>query len=91
MPRVLMAEGCREIDAAGRRHYAVGGHAGYRQGGLFDMSDAAARLVVRAGGAIASLNGAAARSAGFRCPQCGFGSWLRACGRCGAQCDREAP
>jgi hypothetical protein len=90
MPKVIVAAGCREIDApSGRRYYARGGKRGYQQGGLFAMSDADAKLAVRMGGAIASLAGTAPRSAGFRCPECDFGSWLRVCGRCGAECERE--
>lgn len=89
MTRVIFAEGCREIDAGGVRHYARGGEKGYRQGGLFEMDDRAARLAVKAGGAIASLAGAVGRAVGFRCPACGFGSFTRVCGKCGTECERE--
>ena len=89
MPRVIVAEGCREIDSGGVRHYARGGRKGYMQGGLFEMSDANARLAVRMGGAIASLAGAVRKSVGFRCPGCGFGSFTKVCGRCGQECERE--
>jgi len=89
MPRVIVAEGCREIDSGGTRYYARGGRRGYMQGGSFDMSDGDARLAVRMGGAVASLAGTARRSDGFRCPGCGFGSWTKTCGRCGGECERE--
>jgi hypothetical protein len=89
MPDVIFAEGCREMDIRGTRHYARGGQKGYEQGGLFKMPDASAKLAVKAGGAIASLAGAARRGVGFRCPSCGFGSWTKRCGRCGAECERE--
>ena len=90
MPKVIVPAGCREIDApSGRRYYARGGARGYQQGGLFEMSGTDAKLAVKMGGAIASLAGTARRSAGFRCPACGFGSWLRLCGRCSAECERE--
>jgi hypothetical protein len=89
MPKVLIAEGCREVDFAGRRHYALGGRKGYERGGLFEMSDAAAKQAVKIGGAIASLTGVTARAAGFRCKACGFGSFFRRCSRCGAECERE--
>lgn len=88
MPRVLVAEGCREIDSGGTRYYARGGRKGYLQGGLFDMSDADARRAVKMGGSVASLAGTARRSSGFRCG-CGFGSYTRICGRCGSECERE--
>jgi hypothetical protein len=87
--RVLIAEGCREVDFAGTRHYARGGRKGYLKGGLFDMSPAAARQAVKIGGAIASEAGTTRRGIGYRCPSCGFGSFVRTCGRCGTECVRE--
>lgn len=91
MTRVIMAEGCREIDGVtGRRYYAGHGSArGYAKGGSFDMHPADARALVKAGGAIVSQAGATARGIGYRCAACGFGSFLRRCGRCGAECERE--
>jgi hypothetical protein len=89
MPRVIFAEGCREIDVGSVRHYARGGQKGYMQGGSFDMSPAAARVVVRAGGAIVSEAGTTSRSVGWRCPECQFGSFVKTCSRCGAECERE--
>jgi hypothetical protein len=89
MTRVIMAEGCREIDIRGVRHYARGGERGYRQGGSFDVDSSVAGLVVKAGGAIASEAGSTARGIGYRCGSCGFGSFLKRCSRCGAECDRE--
>jgi hypothetical protein len=85
MTRVLIAEGCREVDFGGRRYYARD----YQQGGSFDMPDAAARQAVRIGGAIASVSGCGSRKDGYRCPACGFGSWVKICSRCGAECVRE--
>ena len=86
---MIVAEGCRELDIGGVRHYARGGAKGYRQGGSFDVDPSVAGLVVKMGGAIASLSGATRRATGWRCPACGFGSYLRRCGRCGAECERE--
>jgi hypothetical protein len=92
MQRVIMADGCHQIDSplTGTRYYAKGAKAfeGSVRGGVFEMSDADAALVVKAGGAIASLAGATGRRSGFRCA-CGFGSFTRVCGRCGAECERE--
>lgn len=88
MARVIMAEGCREIDAGGRRHYARGGAKGYQQGGVFEMDDHAARLAVKAGGAIASVGGPI-RAPGWVCPACGFVAVVRTCSHCGAECVRE--
>jgi hypothetical protein len=99
MTRVIVADGCQQIDSplTGTRYYARGGRAfeGNVRGGVFEMSDADARLAVRMGGAIASMAGAARRVIGWRCPCCGFGSFLKTCSRCaarsccGAECERE--
>lgn len=90
MTRVIVAEGCREVDSpSGTRYYARGGRKGYMQGGSFDMSDADAKLAVRMGGAIASEAGATSRGIGYRCGGCGFGSFVVTCSRCGGQCVRE--
>jgi len=93
MQRVIIADGCQQVDspATGTRYYARGGYAleGKVRGGVFEMSDSDAKLAVKAGGAIASLAGTARRSAGWRCKACGFGSFLKRCGRCGAECERE--
>jgi hypothetical protein len=91
MTRVIVAAGCREIDSpyTGQRYYARGGARGYEQGGSFDMHPLDAKLAVKIGGALASLNGTARRATGWRCPSCGFGSYLKRCGRCGAECERE--
>lgn len=91
MPRVITAEGMREIDYGGQRYYSQGGRRGYEQGGRFEMPDHAARVAVRMGGAIASLAGGTRRTLGYRCqnPACRFGSFTRRCGRCGGRCERE--
>lgn len=89
--RVIMADGCHQMDVGSRRYYARGARAfeGSVRGGVFEMPDAVAALAVKAGGAIASLAGTARRRTGWRCKACGFGSYLKACGRCGAECVRE--
>ena len=93
MQRVIVADGCQQVDSpvTGTRYYARGGYAleGKVRGGVFEMADSDARLAVKAGGAIASLAGTTRRVLGWRCPECGFGSFLKACGRCGAECTRE--
>lgn len=91
MTKVIVAEGCREIDSplTGRRYYARGGGRGYAQGGSFDMHPADAKMAVAMGGAIASEAGTTRRGLGWRCPACGFGSFLKRCSRCGGECERE--
>ena len=93
MQRVIVADGCRQIDSpvSGTRYYARGGMAfeGTVKGGVFEMSDSDARMAVKMGGAIASLAGTARRRTGWRCRACGFGSYLKQCGRCQSECERE--
>jgi hypothetical protein len=91
MQRVILADGCRQIDSGSTRYYAQGGRAfqGDVRGGVFEMSDTDAKLAVKAGGAIASLAGTTRHALGWRCPSCNFGSFLKTCGRCGAECARE--
>lgn len=93
MQRVIFADGAQQIDSpvTGTRYYARGASAlqGVVKGGVFEMSDTDARLAVKAGGAIASLAGTTRRATGWRCKGCGFGSFLKRCGRCGAECERE--
>ena len=91
MPKVLIAAGCREIDdpATGTRHYARGGARGYERGGLFEMSDGAARRAVAIGGYVVPPGTPAPAGCGFRCPSCGHGSYFTECGKCGTECERE--
>lgn len=75
----MLDRNAREIDGlSGRRYHAQGG-------GIFDMDKADARALVELGGAVCGLGPACKSRLGFRCPDCGFGSWFRICSRCGAQ------
>jgi hypothetical protein len=58
--------------------------------GFFEMPDHHARAHLRSGGFGASwpVAGVPATGAGYRCAACGFGSWFRICGRCGAECTK---
>ena len=92
MVKVLIAEGCREVDSpSGLRHYARGGAKGYARGGLFEMEhpgDVAA--AVKIGGYVVPPGTPAPAGCGYRCPACGHGSYFRTCGRCGHEgCERE--
>ena len=84
MTRVILAHGVAQVDAPSGRRYG-----GNTPGRVFDMDPADARAVVKAGGALASLAGAARRRDGYRCGSCGFGSFVRTCSRCGGACERE--
>ncbi len=48
-----------------------------------------ARALMSEGAFPASLAGGTRRGLGYRCPACGFGSFLKRCGRCGATCEKE--
>lgn len=37
----------------------------------------------------ASLSGRTASGLGYRCTACGFGAFLKTCGRCGGTCEKE--
>jgi hypothetical protein len=80
---VPQASNCREIEVGGRV---------YRRDrkGLFNMPEAAARYTIaQEGGQLPALSGVTRRGIGFRCKACGFGSFLKNCSRCGAECSRE--
>lgn len=84
MTRVILANDVAQIDGLSGRRYG-----GNTPGRVFDMEPGDARAVVALGGAYASLAGVTRRGTGYRCPACGFGSYVRRCGRCGAECERE--
>ena len=85
MTRVILANDVAQVDGLTGRRYG-----GNTPGRVFDMHPADARAVVRLGGALAGIGThASARAVGYRCPACGFGSYLRRCSRCGAECERE--
>jgi hypothetical protein len=82
---VILSGNIAQIDAPSGRRYNATQH----KGGHFVMTPQDAAAVVKLGGALASLAGAAKRSAGYRCGTCGFGAFLRTCSRCGGGCERE--
>jgi hypothetical protein len=81
--RVIMANDVAQLDV-GRHRYG-----GNVPGRVFDMTPADARAVVKAGGALATVAGVVGRSAGYRCGDCGFASYVVNCSRCGGACGRE--
>ena len=64
------------------------------EGGFFEMPDHHAKAHLESGNLPASWNAARSatgrRSIGYRCPGCGHGSFFKRCGKCGAECEREA-
>ena len=60
------------------------------KGGVFTVTDRDAKGLVEYGGFIQPDMGMGRRREGYRCQDCGFGSWFRRCSRCGADsCARE--
>jgi hypothetical protein len=58
--------------------------------GAYHVADADAKHLIEFGGFIPSDMGVARRNEGYRCEDCGFGSWFTTCSRCGGKCHREA-
>lgn len=73
---------CIEIDGVNGRRYD------FRKG-IADVSDRDAKALVKAGGFIPSMAGTTRAGLGFRCIECGFGSWFKTCSRCGGVAVRE--
>lgn len=68
----------------------IGGVRYSARNGYFQMPEAHARLHRESGNLpISPAAGPVGRSTGFRCPECGFGSFFTVCSRCGGQCVRE--
>lgn len=80
--KVMLDKGCREIDAPSGRRYKA-------KDGLFDMEPSDAKAVVKLGGGHCTLSGFSSWRVGFRCVDCGFGSYFRPCSRCGGEAVRE--
>jgi hypothetical protein len=74
---------CVEVDGLRGRRYRA-------RGGMYEMPARDGQALVAAGGFVPSMAGTSSTGLGFRCGGCGFGSYLRRCGRCGAECEREA-
>lgn len=57
--------------------------------GIYDMHPRDARAAVKYGGSWPSLAGPTRRGIGYRCTECGFGSFFAKCSRCGGTAVRE--
>jgi hypothetical protein len=58
--------------------------------GTFELNRRDARALVAEGGFIpADMGVATSPDQGFRCVECGFGSWFKSCSKCGGECFRE--
>jgi hypothetical protein len=78
----MLDGGAREIDGITGRRYRP-------RNGVFDMHPADAKALKEIGGATCTTAGVARKGSGFRCVECGFASYFRRCGRCGALAVRE--
>jgi hypothetical protein len=59
-------------------------------GRIMDVDNPSHAKALLAEGAFpVSLTGRTSSSVGYRCPACGFGSYLKTCGRCGGPCEKE--
>lgn len=71
-----------EIDGpSGQRYRAADG--------IYEMNARDARAAVKYGGSWPSLSGVTRRGIGYRCTECGFGSFFAKCSRCGGLAVRE--
>lgn len=76
------ARECVEIDGPSGKRYD------FRKG-VVDVSPRDAKAIVAFGGFIPSMAGTTRAGVGFRCENCGFGSYFKTCSRCGGQGARE--
>lgn len=77
------ARECVEIDGVTGRRYNF-------RNGMADVHPRDAKAIVQYGGFVPSALGVTARRhLGFRCEDCGFGSFFKTCSRCGGQGVRE--
>ena len=58
--------------------------------GVFEVTDRDAKLLIAYGGFLQPVAGMGGRHEGYRCMDCGFGSWFTKCSRCQGECVREA-
>jgi hypothetical protein len=71
-----------EIDGITGRRYRS-------KSGMYDMHPADAAHIADIGGFIPGMNGVTSKSKGYRCTQCGFGTYFTTCSRCGGSAVKE--
>jgi hypothetical protein len=82
--RVCAPDGAqREVDGVTGARYRS-------SDGVYDMHPRDAAAYKTIGAFSPSLAGAATRSGGYSCTDCGFASWFTTCSRCGGACRKEA-
>jgi hypothetical protein len=75
---------CKSVDVEGKRYQAD------HKGHIKVDDNRHARLIRQSDQARSSSPMSTPPHAdGWDCPSCGFGSWFRICGRCGAECVRS--
>lgn len=79
--RVAAPDGAvREVDGVTGRRYRS-------RDGVYDMHPSDAAALVKVGGFTPNLGGRT--RGGYRCTDCGFGAFVKTCGRCGGACEKE--
>lgn len=76
-------EKCIEIEGPTGRTY------NFRKG-FANVHPHDAKAIVAEGGFVPSMTGTTSRGTGYRCQDCGFGSWFTRCSRCGGEAVRES-
>lgn len=72
----------REVDGVSGRRYRS-------RDGMYEMAPADAKALLSVGGFTPGLGGPTPRATGYRCHDCGFGSYFISCSRCGGACSKE--
>jgi hypothetical protein len=86
--RLCMPDGaCRGIDIQGAQTGATTAYTPGRDGTV-TVTNARHEKALRAYGAFPANLGGRTRG-GYRCPGCGFGSFVRTCSRCQGACEKE--
>ncbi|MGV9427060.1 hypothetical protein ACWDO7_22590 [Streptomyces sp. NPDC003656] len=88
MARLCLPDGAvRGIDIQGAQTGTVTSYTAGRDGTVTVTNPQHERALREYGAFPANLGGRA--RGGFRCPDCGFGSYVKRCSRCGSDCTRE--
>jgi hypothetical protein len=73
-----------EVDGLSGRRYKPDSSGVYH---VPDKRDA--KALIEYGGFVVSEMGTTSKAVGFRCEDCGFGSWFKTCSKCGGKAVRE--
>lgn len=74
---------CVQVDGLSGARYTA-------RDGVLQMSERDGAALIAAGGIRPGLTGQTRAGLGYRCTGCGHGSFFKRCGKCGAECAKEA-